>query len=440
MAASKATAEPIIPTLDTTATTKPAAITVGTAGEPTTAAPKKGMFAALEIRDYRLLWWGMVISNIGTWMQMVAQGYLVYQLTHSPFALGFVGFVRAVPVLSLSLFAGVVADRVDRRKLLIVTQSSAGVFALVLAVLTSTGVIQVWMILILAFLSASVMAFDNPTRQALIPDIVGKQYMTNAIALNSAAFNGTGVIGPSLAGAALGVIGVAACFYINAVSFIAVIGALFLMKSVPNRTMRKASMLENLRAGFAYVRGNRVVFSLLVLMAAIGLLGRPYTQLMPAIQRDVLHVGAGGLGALMAFSGLGALGGALLVAALSSYTHRGLLVMISVAAFGISIAAFSLSRSFPLSLALLMVVGCAGTMCMSITNTIIQVNIPGELRGRVMSMYTMIAMGSMPLGSMMLGSVATFAGVPETLLIGGAGCLVALALVNLWVPAIRSSN
>jgi len=404
------------------------------------AAPRQGMFAALAFRDYRLLWWGLVVSNIGTWMQMVAQGYLVYSLTHSPFALGLVGFVRAVPVFTFSLFAGVVADRVDRRILLIVTQALAAIFALALAVLTSTGVVTVWMILILAFLSASVASFDNPTRQALVPDIVGKEYIANAVALNSAAFNGTGILGPSLAGVALGIVGTAACFYINAVSFLAVIVALILMASVPNRTMRKQTMLQNLREGFGYVRSNRVVASLLILIGAVGFLGRPYTQLMPAVQRDVLHVGATGLGILMAFSGIGALGGALAIAALSTFRHRGLLLMISVGAFGVAIIAFALSRSFPLSLGLLTVVGCSGTMSMSLTNMIIQLRVPGELRGRVMSMYTMIAMGMMPLGSMALGTIATFVGVPETLLFGGVGCIAALVLVNLWVPTVHNET
>lgn len=403
-------------------------------------APRQGMFAALAFRDYRLLWWGLVVSNIGTWMQMVAQGYLVYSLTHSPFALGLVGFVRAVPVFTFSLFAGVVADRVDRRILLIVTQTLAAIFALVLAVLTSTGVVTVWMILILAFLSASVASFDNPTRQALVPDIVGKEYIANAVALNSAAFNGTGILGPSLAGVALGIVGTAACFYINAASFLAVIVALILMASVPNRTMRKQTMLQNLREGFGYVRGNRVVASLLILIGAVGFLGRPYTQLMPAVQRDVLHVGATGLGILMAFSGIGALGGALAIAALSTFRHRGLLLMISVGAFGVAIIAFALSRSFPLSLGLLTVVGCSGTMSMSLTNMIIQLRVPGDLRGRVMSMYTMIAMGMMPLGSMALGTIANFVGVPETLLFGGVGCIIALVLVNLWVPTVHNET
>ncbi len=415
-----------------------APIVGGAIAPPAPTASRQGTFAALQFRDYRLLWWGMIVSNIGTWMQMVAQGYLVYQMTHSPFALGLVGFVRAVPVFGFSLFAGVVADRVDRRRLLIVTQSLAALFALALAILTSTGVIQVWMIMLLSFLSASVMAFDNPTRQALVPDIVGKEYIANAVALQSAAFNGTGVIGPSLAGVALGFIGIAACFYINAVSFIAVIIALFLMSTIPNRTMRKQTMLQNLREGFGYVRGNRVVAALLVQMAAVGLFGRPYTQLMPAMQRDVLHVGATGLGLLMAFSGIGALGGALAIASFSAFKRRGLLLTIVIAVFGLSLIAFALSRSFALSLGLLVIVGCAATMSMSTTNMMIQLGVPGELRGRIMSMYTMIAMGAMPLGSMVLGTVANFIGVPETLVFGGIGCVAALLAINFWVPTLRA--
>jgi len=421
--------------------TQPAGTIRGAAvGAAAVTPPRQGTFASLQIRDYRLLWWGMIVSNIGTWMQMVAQGYLVYQMTHSPFALGLVGFVRAVPVFTFSLFAGVVADRVDRRKLLIVTQSLAGVFALILGILTSMGVITVWMIMVLAFLSASVAAFDNPTRQALVPDIVGKEYIANAVALQSAAFNGTGILGPSLAGLLLGFIGIAACFYINAISFLAVIVALFLMSSVPNRTMRKQTMLENLREGFAYVRGNRTVAALLILIGLVGLLGRPYTQLMPAVQRDVLHVGATGLGVLLAFSSIGALIGALAIASLSNFTHRGLLLTISIGAFGAALIGFATSRSFPLSLGLLVIVGGAATMSMSTTNMMIQLNVPAEFRGRIMSMYTMIAMGMMPLGSMILGTIANFIGVPETLMFGGLGCLGSLMLISMWVPAVRTAS
>lgn len=416
----------------------PPVVQAAEAGAVAKDAPRKlGMFASLGIRDYKLLWWGMVISNVGTWMQMVAQGYLVYQMTHSPFALGLVGFVRAIPVFIFSLFAGVIADRVDRRKLLIVTQSLAGILAFALAVLTSTGIIQVWMIMVIAFISAAVMSFDNPTRQALIPDIVGKEYIANAVALNSAAFNGTGVLGPSLAGATLGIIGIAACFYINAISFLAVIIALFMMSPVAQRSVSKHGMWRNLRDGFTYVRGNRLVAALLVQIALICLFGRPYTQLMPAVQHDVLHVGAGGLGMLMAFSGLGALIGALVVARLSDFEHRGLLLLCSLAAMSVALVGFASSRIFTVSLILLVVVGGGATIAMSTTNTMIQLGVPDALRGRVMSMYTMIMMGGMPLGSMILGALASGIGVPQTLALGGIACLVAIAAVNFAVPAVR---
>src|SRR5437588_2648061 len=190
-----------------------------------------GMFDALQVRDFRLLWIGMIISNAGSWMQMIGQGWLVLQLTNSPFWLGMVAFARAVPVLAFSLFAGAVADRVDRRRLLLVTQSTAGVLALLLAVLTSTGVVRVWEIMAIAFLSATTMAFDNPSRQALVPDMVGRDRLMNAVGLNSAAWNGAAVIGPSLAGVAIGVVGVAGCFYLNAASFLAVVWALWAMRA-----------------------------------------------------------------------------------------------------------------------------------------------------------------------------------------------------------------
>ena len=427
---------------EATAATAPEPIaivtTTGKVAETVASSPHaRGMWAALSIRDYRLLWWGMVISNIGTWMQMVAQGYLVYDLTHSPLALGAVGLMRAIPVFTFSLFAGVLADRVDRRKLLIVTQSLAGVLAFVLAVLTSTGHIQVWMIMCLAFCSAAVMSFDNPTRQALIPDIVGREYMSNAIALNSAAMNGTGVIGPSLAGIALAAVGAAACFYINAVSFIAVIAALWFMASVENRGGRKQGMWQNLKAGFGYVRGNAIMAALLVQIGVLCFLGRPYTQLMPAVQRDVLHASAAGLGILMACNGVGALAGALAIARLSDFKHRGTLLVVAIAVSSVALIAFALSTSFVLSCVLLVGVGGGATVMMSTTNMLIQNRVPDELRGRVMSMYTMIIMGGMPLGGMALGSAASFIGVPETLALGGVGCLICLAVVSLRVPAVR---
>lgn len=424
-----------------TKATEPVAIVTpaGKVAETVASPPQaQGMWAALRIRDYRFLWLGMIISSHGMWMQMVAQGYLVYELTRSPAALGLVGLARAIPVLVLSLFAGVAADRMDRRKLLIVTQSLAGVFSLILAVLTSTGQIQVWMILALGFLNASVMSFDNPTRQALIPDLVGREYMANAIALNSTAFSASQVLGPAIAGVLLAATSPAICFYANAVSYIAIIAALIAMRPVKTQGRRSTGgMLHNLIAGFGYVRKNAVVAAFLVQIGVLCLLSRSSSQLLPAVQRDVLHVGAGGLGGLNAATGLGALIAALAVAKLSNFQHRGWLVIGAYTAGAVALIAFAFSRSFPLSCVLLAVIGGGGVMTMSTSNMLVQSRIPDELRGRVMGIWTMLIMGGMPLGAMLLGTVASFVGITTTFALAGVICLLCLLVINLRVPAVR---
>lgn len=422
------------------ASESPAVVTrTGVVAETALSPPKaRGMFAALRIRDYRYLWLGLIISSNGMWMQMVAQGYLVYELTRSPAALGLVGLARALPVLVLSLFAGVAADRMDRRKLLLVTQSLAGVFSLILAVLTSTGMIQVWMIFVLSFCTASVMSFDNPTRQALIPDLVGREYMANAIALNSTAFSASQVLGPAVAGVILAATNVAVCFYFNAVSYIAIIVALLAMRPVPTKGARSTGgMLQNLTEGFGYVRKNAVVGAFLAQIGVLCLLNRSSSQLLPAVQRDVLHVGPDGLGALNAATGIGALIAALAVAKLSTYSHRGWLVLGAFAAASVALIGFAFSRSFPLSCALLLVIGGGGVMVMSTTNMLIQTRIPDELRGRVMGIWTMLIMGGMPLGALLLGTAASFLGVPTAFALAGVACLAFLLAVNLHVPAVR---
>ncbi len=423
-----------------TKATEPAAIvTAGKVAETVPSPPQaRGMWAALRIRDYRYLWIGLIISSNGMWMQMVAQGYLVYEMTRSPAALGLVGLARAVPVLVLSLFAGVAADRIDRRKLLLVTQSLAGMFSLILAVLTSTGQIQVWMIFALAFCTASVMSFDNPTRQALIPDLVGREYMANAIALNSTAFSASQVLGPAVAGVILATTSVAACFYLNAVSYIAIIVALLAMRPTPMKGRRgTGSVLHNLVAGFAYVRKNAVVGAFLVQIGVLCLLNRSSSQLLPAVQRDVLHVGADGLGALNAATGIGALIMALVGARLSGFRHRGWLVIGAFTAASLALIGLAFSRSFPLSCVLLAIIGGGGVMTMSVSNMIVQGRIPDELRGRVMGIWTMLIMGGMPLGAMLLGTVASFVGITTAFALGGAACLLCLVVINVRVPAVR---
>lgn len=396
------------------------------------------MFDALVVRDFRLLWFGMIVSNVGSWMQMIGQGWLVLQLTNSPFWLGMVAFARAVPVLAFSLFAGVVADRVDRRKLLLVTQSAAGLLALLLAVLTSTGVVRVWQIMAIAFVSATVMAFDNPTRQALVPDIVGRERLMNAVGLNSAAWNSAAVLGPSLAGVAVSAIGVAGCFYLNAISFLAVVWAVWVMRMRGKARERRGSMWQSLGEGLGFIRRHRVIFALFLLAAIPSLLGRPYQSLMPVFARDVLGGGPRTYGALMSASGAGALVGALLTASLGTFRHKGLILLAATTTFGLTLIAFALSHLLWLSLALLVLVGGGATMYMGAANTLLQTNVPADFRGRIMSVYTLIAGGLMPLGGMLGGSAASLTGsVALVVTVGGAlvaGCALVIGVV---VPGLR---
>jgi MFS family permease len=404
-----------------------------------TAAPRRlAMFDALRVRDFRLLWFGLLVSNIGTWMQMIGQGWLVLQLTNSPFWLGMVAFSRAVPVIAFSLFAGVLADRVDRRRLLLVTQSIVGVLALLLAVLTSLGVVRIWQIMLIGFLSAATMSFDMPARQALVPDMVGKDRLMNAVGLNSAAFNGAGIIGPSLAGLAIGAIGVAGCFYINAVSYLAVVAAVWALRTRGKGGTRRGGMWDSLTEGLRYIRRNRVVFALFAIVAIPSLLGRPYQQLMPVFARDVLHSGPQGYGALMAASGVGALIGALATASFGAFGRKGLIMLGATVTFGLVLVAFALSRHFWLSLGLLVLAGGGSTLYMGAVNTLLQTTVPADFRGRIMSVYSLIMGGFMPLGGMLLGSAATLIGdVSLVVALGGAAiALIALAIAAI-VPALR---
>lgn len=394
---------------------------------------------ALEVRDFRLLWMGLIVSNIGSWMQMVGQGWLVLQLTNSPFWLGMVAFARAVPMIGLSLFAGVASDRIDRRKLLLTTQTTAATLALLLAMLTSTGLITVWQIMVLAFLSAATMAFDNPTRQALVPDLVGKDRVMTAVGLNSAAWNGAAVLGPALAGVAVGAIGVAGCFYLNAFSFFAVVWAVWVMKPRARAMARQGTMWFSLVEGLGYIRRHRVIFALFLVTAIPSLLGRPYQSLMPVFARDILGGGPRTYGALMSASGAGALLGALMTASLGTFQRKGLVVLGSTGAFGLTLISFAASRSFYLSLLVLFFAGAGATIYMGSANTLLQTNVPANFRGRIMSVYTLIAGGLMPLGGMLGGSAATLTGNVSAVVMAGGGLVAISALaIGLLVPGVRT--
>jgi MFS family permease len=393
-------------------------------------AGRLALFDALAVPDFRYLWIGSVVSNIGTWMQQIGSGWLVLQLTNSPFWLGLVAFAAALPILAFSLPAGVLADRVDRRRLLLATQSLEGALALTLAILTATGRVNVGLVLAITLLSGTVMAVHMPAWQTIIPDLVGKDRLMNAVGLNSAAFNGAAVAGPALAGVILAAFGPAACFAINAASYLAVIAALLLIRarSAGRAGEEHATLAESVGAGLHFIGRRRLILALFALAAIVSLAARPYLQLLPVFARDVLHGDARLYGTLMAANGVGALAGSLLTALFARVPRKGSVLLACVATFAAALIAFALIPHVAVALALLVLVGGATTLFMSATNTVIQGLAPDDLRGRVLSVWSMIAAGVMPLGSLLLGGLASLTGQVAYVLVGGAGVALLAAL------------
>lgn len=393
---------------------------------------------ALRHRNFQLFFSGQLISLIGTWMQMIAQSWLVYRLTGSSLLLGTVGFAGQIPVFLLATAGGVVADRHSRHRIVIITQTSSMVLAFLLAGLTLAGWVHVWHIMVLASLLGVVNAFDIPARQAFLVDMVGKDDLMNAIALNSSMFNGARVIGPAVAGILVASIGEGWCFFANAVSYLAVIAGLLLMKLGRwSSVAHEASPLEHIREGFAFVRHTAPVRALLLLIGLVSLVAMPYTVLMPIFADQILHGGARGLGLLMGSIGVGALLGALVLAMRSGLRGLGRLVALASAGFGSSLILFAVSRSFWLSLALLVPAGFSMMLQMAASNTLIQAMVPDRLRGRVMAVYSMMFMGMAPFGALFAGAVAHKLGAPLTVAIGGAACLAGSGIFALHLPTIR---
>jgi MFS family permease len=395
-------------------------------------------FRALRHRNFRLYWFGQLVSLTGTWMQTVAQSWLVFQLTNSAFLLGLTGFIGSLPILLLSLWGGVVADRVHKRNLLVATQTAAMLQAFLLAFLTWSGKVRVEHVLIMAAILGVVNAFDAPTRQSFVVEMVGKEDLMNAIALNSTIFNAARIFGPAIAGVLVASIGVTGCFTLNGVSFLAVIASLLAMRLPPMlKAATSESARQNLAEGLAYVRSNGTVLSILVLVGTTSLFGMSYATLMPIFARDVLQVGAQGLGFLTAAAGIGALVGALTLASLGGFRRKGLLLTAGNLLFPAAMAAFAFSRSFPLSLLCLVGVGWAMIAQNATANTLVQTTVPDHLRGRVMSVYTMLFMGMMPLGNLQAGTLASRFGAPFAVGFGAAICALA-ALLILWrLPQLR---
>lgn len=395
---------------------------------------------ALGVREFRRFWFGMITSNIGSWMQITAQGWLILELTDSPFYLGLVGLVRAIPALAFTLIGGVIADRYDRRKILMVTQGSSAIVALSLGILDLTGIVTVGMVLFLAFLAALIMAVDNPTRQALVPDLVGRENLASAVGLNSAAWNGSSIIGPSLAGGLVALAGTGAAFILNGLSFLAVLFAVTTMAPLAQRPRGKQSVLDNLKEGLSFILTDRRIWGIMLIIAIPTFFGRPIIQLMPSFARDVVEAGPEGLGVLLGVMGVGALAGALLVGRLvGSKWNPGTLLLLVTLMFGTGLLLFSFSPWYASALFILLFVGAGQTLFMGIANTMLQFTISEEMRGRVMSAYVLIPMGLMPLGSMVLGSVAELIGVAMAFAIG-AGIIMLFALLAWkWLPEVRQS-
>jgi MFS family permease len=392
---------------------------------------------ALRHRNFQLFFSGQLISLIGTWMQSVAQSWLVYRLTGSALLLGSVGFASQIPVFLFAPLGGMTADRVNRRHIVISTQVAAMLLAFVLAALTLSGKVQVWHVFVLASLLGVVNAFDIPGRQSFLVDMVGKDDLMNAIALNSSMFNGARVIGPAIAGILVAKIGEGWCFFANAVSYIAVIVGLLLMKVQSRRRASNASPLEHMMEGFRFVNQTAPIRALLLLLGVVSLVGMPYVVLMPIFADQILHGGARGLGILMGATGVGALLGALTLAFREGVKGLGRWVAWCSAGFGASLVVFSLSHTFWVSVLLLLPVGYTIMLQMACSNTLIQVMVPDALRGRVMAVYSMMFMGMAPIGALLGGALADRLGAPLTVAIGGLASIGGACWFGLQLPKIR---
>src|ERR1041384_4568020 len=385
--------------------------------QPDHSAHATGPFAALRFRDFRLFWIGLFISNVGTWMQMTAISWMLYDITHSPLQLGLNGLFRAVPSIALGIFGGTMADRYDRKRLMLATQITSMLLAFALGVLDQTGRIQVWHIYAMTALSAVVNALDGPARQALYPSLVPPSALPNAIALNALLWKGTALIGPSLAGIAISTVGTDGAFYANAASFLAVV-ALLMMKTRSVRIGTTGDFLQELKEGVAYVRGQNLILAIMVMEGVSSVFGLD-PAMLTIFARDILQVGASGLGFLQSARGAGAVIGSALMLAMSDTRAQGKILFVSAILYGATFALFGVSSSYPLSLALILLMGAADTVWGAARNIILQIQTPDGMRGRVMGVFTLSNRGIHPLGQTETGLVVPLIGAREATVLGG---------------------
>jgi MFS family permease len=400
-------------------------------------APPPSPFRALRHRNYRLFFFGQGTSLVGTWMQNIAQGWLVLELTNSAFWVGLVSALTSLPILAGSLPAGVLVDRVNKHRLVILTQALSALQAAALAALIWTHRIALWQVAVVAVFLGMVNAVDTPARQAFMVELVGKDDLANAIALNSSAFNGARVVGPSLAGVLISVVGLGWCYFLNAVSYLAVIWGLVEMRLPPFvRAPRRGSGWTEFREGARFVRRDRRVLALVSLIGVVSIFGFPYLVLMPVFARDELHVGAAGLGFMMAATGAGAVAAALGLAALESRLPKGRVLQWTGPAFGLAVALFAVNPWFPLALVILPLTGGAMILNNAVTNTLLQTIVPDELRGRVMGVYAFTFLGMAPFGAFQAGWLAEHLGAPVAVGLGGLVCVLASLVIWRKVPEV----
>ncbi|HET6638602.1 MAG TPA: MFS transporter [Gemmatimonadota bacterium] len=393
---------------------------------------------SLRHRNFRLFAAGQLVSMTGTWVQLVAQSWLVYRLTGRATLLGLVGFAGNFPIFLLAPIGGALADRFERRRIIVVTQAISMVLAFVLAALTLGGIVREWHIVALAAGLGIIHAFDIPARQSFLVEMVGREDLINAIGLNSSLFNGARMAGPAVAGILVAAIGEGWCFLINAISFAAVLVALLAIRVPPLQTPAKTSTLSRIREGFAFAARERPVRALLLMLAFLSLTGMPFMVLMPVFADRVLFGGPAAYGILMSAAGMGALSGAIALASKRDVRGLGGWVARAAIGFGSLLAVFSLSRSMWLSVLLLLPIGFTMMLQISSSNTLIQTMVPDALRGRVMSVYSMMFMGMAPLGALLAGWSADRIGAPRTVLIGGTACAAAAAIFRWSLPRLRA--
>lgn len=392
---------------------------------------KRG-FHALQVRNYRLFWIGQMISQTGSWMQTTAQAWLVLQITQSPFALGLVTTLQFLPIMLLSLIGGVITDRWPKHRLILITQMAALLQAAVFAALVASGAIQLWHVYVLATIQGIITAIDNPVRQSFVVELVGREHLINAVALNSMLFNGSRIIGPALAGimiasASSTLNGISLVLAVNTISFVAVLVGLLIMRpsefsNVPPLVAGK--MGQRLAEGLVYVWHTPSVLLVMIVVAAIGTFGYNFSVVLPLLSGFVLHTDAAGFGALSAFLGFGSVVGAIATAYMRQVTVGRL--MLGSTAFAILLGAVAISTNYAISGALLIALGFAGILFSTSANTLLQLNVPDELRGRVMSLYMLLFAGSTPIGGLLIGTLSNIIGVSETLLVCAVLCLLGI--------------